>query len=149
MPRRFPLQTLLDFALNQTDEAARSLHALKAHWTEVADRLEQLRDYQKDYQQRLEEAISEGMRIATLRDYQAFLAKIEVAIKQQQEELERSKQRWESGRTAWHTQKRKLSAYDILSSRHHTNEMQRESRIEQRVQDELAMKSFQHKDEHE
>jgi len=140
MPKRFPLQSLLDLAQDHTDSAAKALQLLKAQWNEAQDKLQQLLHYQQEYRERLRQSAGGGLSMALMRDYQAFLAKIELAIGQQSEEVARSKQRWEAGQQAWHAQKRKLGAFDTLAKRHRDGETKRESRQEQREQDEFAGK---------
>jgi flagellar FliJ protein len=145
MPKRFPLQSLLDLAQQHTDTAAKNLQLLKVQWNEAEEKLQQLLHYQKEYRERLQQAAVTGMNISAMRDYQAFLGKIEVAIGQQGEEVERRKRSWEAGQQAWHAQKRKLGAFDVLAKRHRQGELHRESRQEQREQDEFASKAPQRK----
>ena len=145
MPRRFHLQSLLDLAQNHTEAAARRLNQLKGKWNEAEEKLNQLISFREEYRQRYQNAASLGMSMTALRDYQAFLGKLEAAITQQAEEVQQCRKRWEAGQTAWQVQKRKLSAYDTLSKRHQTAEMRREAKIEQRDQDEFSTQSFTRK----
>lgn len=145
MPRRFHLQSLLDLAQNHTDAAARQLNQLKGKWNEAAEKLGQLMAFQEEYRQRYQNAASQGMSMMALRDYQAFLGKLEAAITQQSEEVEQCRKRWEAGQQVWQVHKRKLSAYDTLAKRHHQGEMRREAKLEQRDQDEFSTQSFARK----
>lgn len=138
MPRRFPLQPLLDLAHDHTDAAARNLNQLKARWNEAEQKLQQLLGYREDYRQRLLQSTKLGIQANSLKDYQLFLSKLDLAIRQQSEEIERCKQRWEQGRQEWQNQQRKLKAFDTLSQRHKRSEKQREDKQEQREQDELS-----------
>jgi flagellar FliJ protein len=142
MPRRFPLQPLLDLAQNHTDAAARDLHALKVKWQEADEKLRQLTVYREDYRVKLLQTTKLGMQVSSLRDFQLFLGKLEVAIRQQSEEVERCKRRWEDGRHEWQAKQRKLKAFDTLSQRHLTSERKREDKLEQREQDELSGNKF-------
>lgn len=146
MPRRFPLQPLLDLAQNHTDAAARDLCALKIKWQEAEEKLRQLTAYREDYRARLLQTTKQGMQAGSLRDFQLFLGKIEVAIRQQAEEVERCKKRWEDGRHEWQAKQRKLKAFDTLSQRHLSSERKREDRLEQREQDELSGNKFKQED---
>jgi len=142
MPRRFPLQPLLDLAQNHTDAAARDLHALKVKWQEAEEKFRQLAAYREDYRAKLLQTTKLGMQVSLLRDFQLFLGKIEVAIRQQAEEVERCKKRWEDGRHEWQAKQRKLKAFDTLSQRHLSSERKREDKLEQREQDELSGNKF-------
>lgn len=138
MPRRFPLQPLLDLAQDHTDAAARNLNLLKAKWNEAEEKLQQLMAYREDYRARLLQTTKLGMQANSLKDFQLFLGKLELAIRQQTEEVERCKRHWEHGRHEWQAQQRKLKAFDTLSQRHQRSEQKREAKQEQREQDELS-----------
>lgn len=142
MPRRFPLQPLLDLAQNHTDAAARELNVLKVRWLEAEEKLRQLAAYREDYRSKLLQTTKQGMQVSALRDFQLFLGKIEIAIRQQAEEMERCKKRWEDGRHEWQAKQRKLKAFDTLSQRHLSSERKREDKLEQREQDELSGNKF-------
>lgn len=142
MPRRFPLQPLLDLAQNHTDAAARELHTLKVKWQEAEEKLRQLTAYREDYRAKLLQTTKQGMQVNALRDFQLFLGKIEVAIRQQAEEEDRCKKRWEDGRHEWQAKQLKLKAFDTLSQRHLSSERKREDKLEQREQDELSGNKF-------
>jgi len=142
MPRRFPLQPLLDLAQNHTDAAARDLHTLKVKWQEAEEKFRQLAAYREDYRAKLLQTTKLGMQVSSLRDFQLFLGKIEVAIRQQAEEVGRCKKNWEDGRHEWQAKQRKLKAFDTLSQRHLSSERKREDKLEQREQDELSGNKF-------
>lgn len=138
MPRRFPLQTLLDLTQSHTDAAARSLHTLKSEWQSAEEKLNQLLQYENDYRARLQQSTQRGMSVSEVRNFQQFLVKLEVAITQQREEINHCKNRWELGQLEWQQHKRKLTAYDTLSERHRKSELKVEARQEQREQDDWS-----------
>jgi flagellar FliJ protein len=145
MPRRFPLQPLVEYTENQTDDAAKRLALLKARWQGAEDKLQQLFLYRQEYQGRLAQASQRGMSVTALLDYRAFLAKLETAIEQQQEEVARCQADWERGKEDWLAQRRKLKAYQTLEQRHHAREAKREAKQEQKEQDESARHAFERK----
>lgn len=144
MPRRFPLQPLLDLAQSHADQAAKRLHALRIKWQEAEEQLQQLKGYREDYRVRLVESTKQGLPVTSWRDYQLFLDKLELAIRQQQVEVEHCKTRWEAGQREWLAQQRKLKAYATLAQRHVRREEMREAQKEQRELDEFAAKMFEH-----
>lgn len=146
MPRRFPFQPLLDLAQNHTDAAARNLHILKVKWQEEEEKLRQLTVYLEDYRARLLHATKLGMQINSLKDFHSFLGKLETAIRHQTEEVARCQGRWEAGRCEWQERQRKFKAFDTLSQRHKRSEHKREAKLEQREQDELSGRDFEHKE---
>lgn len=143
MARRFPLQPLLDLAQNHTDAAARELHMLKLKWQEAEEKLRQLGSYRDDYRDKLLLTTQQGMRVGSLRDFHLFLGKLELAIRQQTDEVDRCKKSWECGRQAWQAKQLKLKAFDTLSKRHQHSERKREDKVEQREQDDLAGAKFE------
>lgn len=143
MARKFTLQPLLDLAQTRVDSAARTLRALELQVREAEEKLRQLQEYQESYRSRLQDASGRGMTVGALRDFGMFMAKLDAAIKVQQEEIDRCKGRWEAAQGEWLTQRRELKAYDTLSQRHYRAEAKKTEKIEQREQDEFAGKLFE------
>lgn len=140
MARKFPLQPLLDLSQNNVDSAAKNLQALKVRWNDAEEKLKQLLTYRESYRERLRESGSGGTSAMALRDFQLFLAKLDTAIKLQQDEVTRCQSRWGDGQQEWLRQRGKLKAFDTLSQRHRRTEEKRENQIEQKEQDELSSK---------
>lgn len=140
MARKFPLQPLLDLSQNNVDSAAKNLQALKVRWNDAEEKLKQLLAYRESYRERLRESGSGGTSAMALRDFQLFLAKLDTAIKLQQDEVTRCQSRWGDGQQEWLRQRGKLKAFDTLSQRHRRAEEKRENQIEQKEQDELSSK---------
>ena len=145
MPRRFPLQPLLDLANERVDAATQRLALLKQRWQLQEDKLNQLHTFQAEYRQRLADTLQRGVEMASVHDFRAFLQKLELAIRQQQLEVQKAKFNWEEGQHAWMEERRKLKTFDVLKQRHERGETQRENRLEQRDQDEYARNSFSRK----
>jgi len=138
--RKFPLQTLLDLAHDQTDSAARKLQLLKVRWNDAEEKLGQLLSYRESYRECLLETASGGTSAATLQDFRLFMVKLDAAIQLQRDEVARCQARWNDGQQEWLRQRGKVKAYDTLSLRHRRAEEKREGRIEQKEQDEFASK---------
>lgn len=145
MPRRFPLQPLHDLANNRVEAAAQRLALLKQQWQLQEDKLKQLYAFQDEYRRRLTHTVTQGVGMMLMRDFQVFLRKIDLAIRQQQTEIDHAKLRWEEGQHVWLEERRKLKTYDVLQQRHQRSEGVREGRIEQREQDEHARNSHSRK----
>jgi flagellar FliJ protein len=141
MAKRFPLQPLHDLATDRLDAATRRLAQLKQRWQAEEDKLAQLQGFREEYRRRLGTAIASGLDMTRMRDFHAFIGKIETAIGQQVIEIARCKAEWEGGQRAWLEERRKLKTYDVLKERHVRSERSREDRIEQRDQDEHARKT--------
>lgn len=138
MARKFPLQPLLDLSRNHVDTAAKNLQALRVRWNDAEDKLKQLLAYRESYRERLRESGGNGTSAMALRDFQLFLAKLDAAIKLQQDEVARCQARWNAGQQEWLRQRGKLKAFDTLSQRHKRAEEKRDNQIEQKEQDEFS-----------
>jgi len=145
VPRRFPLQPLLDLAHNNSDEAGRKLQQLKVKWQEADFKLSQLIDYREEYRNRLLQNAQQGMQMVAWREFQLFMDKLDQAIALQGNEVEKCKLQWEGGRREWLERQRQLKAYDTLSQRHVASEVKLDSKKEQLEQDEFAGRAAQAK----
>jgi len=139
MATRFPLQSLLDHSRHRMEAAERLLRMLKHKEDAARQRQDELQGYKQDYQQRLTgEAGSRGMEIHLLRDYHAFLGKLEVAIRHQENEVAQASAHWRNAHDNWLALRQKVKAYEALANRHRQQELQREEKRDQRLTDEQA-----------
>jgi flagellar FliJ protein len=140
MAKRFPLQPLHDLASDRLEAAERRLAQIKQRLQGEEQKLQQLRDFQDEYRRRLGLAVASGMDMTRVRDFHAFLSKIDTAIRQQKIEIARSQTEWEEGQRLWLEERRKLKTYDVLRARHVRAEQRREDQLEQKDLDEHARK---------
>ena len=136
MIKPFTLQPLMNLAEHQNESATRKLGQLNRQQQDTQQKLDMLREYRKDYQNRLQEATRSGMDPAGLRNFQQFINKLDEAINQQTKAVEKSKISTQTGRDEFSITQRKLKSFDTLQQRH--IEMQREAngKYEQKAQDE-------------
>ncbi|HRH81164.1 MAG TPA: flagellar export protein FliJ [Thiobacillaceae bacterium] len=142
MAKEFPLQPLLEYSQHRMDSAERTLLMLKQREEKERQRLRDLLDYRREYQDRLSGNSAAGMPIHLLRDYQVFLAKVGQAIHQQEQAVDQAHARWQQAHEHWLSQRQKVKAYETLAQRHHNAEMQRLEKRDQRISDEQAVKRF-------
>jgi flagellar FliJ protein len=139
MATRFPLQSLLDHARHRMEAAERLLRILRRKEEAARQRQDELQGYKRDYQRRLTgEAGTRGMEIHLLRDYHAFLGKLEVAIQHQENEVAQVTAHWQSAHDNWLALRQKVKAYEALAERHRHQELKREEKRDQRLTDEQA-----------
>lgn len=138
MAKPFHLQPLIELAEERSQSAAQTLARLKRAWQEAELKLNQLQSYLQEYQQGLHKQTQAGFSISQWRDYQAFILKLELAIKAQTEEVGRCRTRWESGQVEWQVREREAKAYQTLRQRHELAERKADERMDQRLQDEFA-----------
>lgn len=142
MSKPFPLQTLLELARAHSDDAAAKLGVLNRHDREMEERLQLLLEYRAEYAANLTRMAGEGMSSVDWRNFHEFIDKIDAAIVQQRQVVASAKNGVQAGQQQWHEEQRKLKSFDTLSVRHHSAEVKRESRQEQKEQDEFALKGF-------
>lgn len=136
MPKPFTLKPLLDLSKSQLDTAAGELGKLVAKEQEGARKLELLQTYRAEYDARFREEAANGIGVEALRNYGAFIARIDDAIAAQRAQLEQSQQHTVAGKQAWVSQRNRVKAFDTLHDRHRANEQRNESKAEQRLSDE-------------
>jgi flagellar protein FliJ len=142
MSKPFPLQTLLDLAQERSDAAAVQLGVVNGHDRDMQERLQLLLDYRSEYTARLAHIAKTGMHSLGWRNFHEFIDKIDAAIEQQREVVAMAKREVETGRHHWHAQQRRLKSFDTLSERHRTAERKSDARLEQKEQDDFALKGF-------
>ncbi|MCE2947007.1 MAG: flagellar export protein FliJ [bacterium] len=138
MSRRFPLQPLVDLSADRVEAAERRLQALDAERRQAREKLAQVEAYRVEYRDRLQRSLAQGMGVMQVRDFQAFLARLDEACMQQGAEVAARDAAYLEGQKDWLEQRRRKKAFDALSTRHARAEDAREGRLEQRLQDDHA-----------
>lgn len=140
MAKRFPLQTLLEHSRHRMEAAERLLLILKRKEDAARAGLDELHGYKREYQQQLAGSGAKGMDIHLLRDFHAFLAKMDGAIGQQAGEVDKAHAHWRQAHADWLALRQKVKAYETLAQRHHAQEKARLEKREQGISDENALR---------
>ncbi len=140
MAAAFPLQALLEHSRHRMDAAERLLRMLKRKEDTAQQRLLELHGYKSEYQGRLNGVGAVGMEIILLRDFYAFMVKLDSAITHQQSELAQAHAHWQAAHENWLVLRQKVKAYETLAVRHGNQEKQKQERIDQRQTDEKALR---------
>lgn len=138
MAKPFTLQPLLEIMQERADEATRKLGQLIAAEQSAKSRLELLEQYREEYNQRFRDSQQNGLTPLAWRNFQDFMARIDLAIEQQRQIVSNSNRDTVVGQTHWQEQNKRLKAIDTLSDRHQIAERLREGKQEQKQQDEYA-----------
>ncbi len=139
------LDTLIELATNQTDEAAKRLGLAIRACEDTEQKLAMLLQYRDDYEARLKAGMAAGMSAAGYRNFQLFLEKLDTAIAGQQQIVNAAKQRISSERTAWQSSERKRISYDTLATRVQQSEQRKENKRDQKLMDEYATRQANYK----
>jgi flagellar protein FliJ len=139
------LETLIELAVRETDEAAKRLGKCVAAAEEAEKKLALLTQYREDYAQRFQKNLASGLSANGYHNYQVFLAKLEQAIAGQQQVVREAHQRVEGARAGWQACERKRMSYDTLATRAQKAQQVKENKRDQKQTDEHAARQLLYK----
>ena len=142
------LNTLIELANKETDEAAKQLGAALRLKEDAIQKLDLLLQYRDDYAQRYEATLSAGISAAQINNFQVFIHKLDSAIAGQQKVVTESARRAEQARTVWISCEQKKMSFVTLSNRASKDIARRELWRDQKQNDEFAARSAQRKPNH-
>lgn len=132
-----PVQNLVD------DKERRLAQSLAAYEKKLADaqrKCQELERYREEYEKQFKETAARGIGVTGLRDYQAFLARLNEAVRQQQSVVARAVAERDAERTRWQEMARKAKALDHVVEQWNTEERRARDRREQLETDERAQR---------
>jgi len=139
------LDTLIELATKETDEAAKRLgRAVRAN-SDAEQKLAMLMQYRDDYVARFQTKMSAGVSAAGYRNFQLFLDKLDEAIRGQQRVVQDAGRRVGNERTTWQGSERKRMSYDILAERATKVQQLKEAKRDQKQTDEFAARQLLYK----
>lgn len=147
MTHKSPLKTLQELAHSRVDEATKRLGQLIASEQACEVKLSMLQQYRKEYCERFRESARNGLDPSSLRNYSAFIGKLDDAIRAQQSIVDHSRHATAQGQEKWASEHSRAKAFDTLSHRQHLQEMHRQNKQEQRISDEHAIKHYRKQQE--
>ncbi|KQV54614.1 MULTISPECIES: flagellar export protein FliJ [unclassified Duganella] len=132
------LETLIDLAQRETDDAAKRLGAALKAVAEAEEKLNMLVGYRDEYGRRFDASQQQGITPMAYRNFQAFMEKLDTAIQGQQEVLRHSKVRGDQEKQMWQDAERKRMSYSTLRDRAEAQELKKEAKRDQKAMDEHA-----------
>ena len=144
MAADFTLQPLFELAARRLEAATADLQRLAALRQQAEDSLTQLEGRRAEYLAQLQRTLARGIEPDRLRDYRAFLSRLERAVGLQSEEVARRRRAWADAHARWLELRRRERALAVLEARHRRAEAVRAGRREQREQDELTVRKAGH-----
>ncbi|RJF98657.1 flagellar export protein FliJ [Noviherbaspirillum saxi] len=139
------LDTLIELATSQTDDAAKRLGKAVRACEDTEQKLNLLLQYRDDYEARLKAGMAAGITAMGYRNFQLFLEKLDTAIAGQQQIVDTAKRRIVDERNAWQTSERKRMSYDTLATRMQQVEQRKENKRDQKMMDEYATRLANYK----
>lgn len=140
MARPFPLQAVRAVARDRAEGAARELGGHARRLEAARAKLGQLEEFRRQYEAERAAALARGIDAARLRDYAAFLVRLDQARQAQISEIERVQAIFDASRARWLDLRRREQAMDALAERHARTEARRDQRLEQKAMDEFSQR---------
>lgn len=143
MTRAKRLQPVQQLADENERRLAQSVAALDRRLADAETKLTELQRYKHDYENQFSARASTGMGATALRDYQAFLARLSEAIRQQGALVQRARIERDLERGRWQEAATRAKAVDHVIERWRLEERQALDRRDQRESDERAQRKVQ------
>lgn len=129
------IEPIANLAKNSERDAAKALGDALRQLNEQLEQLDNLNNYKLDYNQRLSSSGSKGMNVQTMNEYREFIAKLTLAIEQQQQVIEQAKQVLEEKKRFWFARRGRYKALDSVLDRYIQNEQKQLDKKDQRELD--------------
>jgi len=134
-----PVQHIVEEAQKRL---AMSVAGFEKRLLEAEQKLDELVRYKAEYEQGFQQRAAGGIGVTELRDYQAFLARLAEAIKQQQALVNRARAEHEAERMRWQEALKRSKALGHVVERWQAEERHVTERREQRDSDERAQRKI-------
>ena len=111
------LETLIELAQRDSDDAAKRLGAALKAVEEAEQKLQMLMGYRDDYANRLDQAQMAGITPFAYQNFVAFIGKLDNAINGQREVVKHAKYKSDHEKKTWQESERKRLSYRTLNER--------------------------------
>jgi flagellar FliJ protein len=145
MATRSALDTLIELAQRDTDDAAKRLGAALKAADDAEQKLAMLLDYRDDYATRLDAAQLAGITPLAYRNFVAFMDKLDNAINGQREMVKHAHYKSAIEKAAWQASERKRLSYRTLNERAAAETLRIENKRDQKQMDEHAARQAYYK----
>jgi flagellar FliJ protein len=145
MAKQSALDTLIELAQRDTDDAAKRLGVSLKAVDEAEQKLTMLLGFRDDYGVKLEAAQVAGITPMAYRNFVAFIDKLEIAINGQRDAVKLAQNRSANDKTIWQAAERKRLSYRTLSERAAVDALHRENKQDQKQMDEHAARQAYYK----
>ncbi len=132
------LKPVIKIAQNREDDAALVLNEYRKVMDQQEAKLIELRQYHTEYTQRLNDNGRNGLNIAQINDYRHFIARLVVAVKQQEVQLASCEVQLKEKHDAWMQTRVHHQALDKVVDRYQQQEHQESEKREQSESDERS-----------
>lgn len=120
---------------------ARELGDAQRRLADSEARLEELRNYRGEYLSAYRKRVEDGTSVRALRDFQAFLARLDEALRQQEQIVATAREQTAGSRRNWQGAARQVKAVDSVVNRWQVAEVRAGERRDQKDTDERAQRT--------
>ena len=136
------LDTLATLNAQQTDAAAQALGLAVAQRNDAQQRLVMLQQLRDEYERKLQQQTEAGLSFAAYRNFQAFLLKIDDAIRGQQQITSNAAARADGAQVQWQDKRREGMTWEALQRRAASAALAKADKHERKLTDEFAARAF-------
>lgn len=133
-------QTVVRYTESKEDTAAKQLAESQKNLADQQSRLESLSQFKDEYADGFTRTGQQGMRASQLRDYQAFMTKLQNAVDQQKRLVEVAVENLEGKRRQWLLSRNETRKANTLLDRYLFAEQRLQDKQEQKDSDERAQR---------
>ncbi len=134
--------TLIQVAQSKSDSAAIKLGQLNARLAESNHKHAVLINYRDEYRARLDTAVMRGAPASEIRNFRAFLDKLDEAVRQQESEVAFWNTQKDNANAKWQAEQRSLNSFNTIADRRDSLQQLAAQRREQKQQDEFASRAI-------
>ncbi|MYM68502.1 flagellar export protein FliJ [Pseudoduganella sp. FT55W] len=145
MASKAQLETLMDLARRETDDAAKRLGVALKAVEDARQKHEMLVGYREEYLKRFEAAQAAGITPMAYRNFVAFIEKLDTAVKGQLDMIKHAEYRSDQEKAAWQASERKRMSYSTLNDRADAAALKLENKRDQKQMDEHAARQAYYK----
>lgn len=145
MAQRSALDTLIELATTETEEAAKRLGLAIKATQETEKKLALLQQYRAEYAARFQASLATGLSAMGYRNFQLFMDKLDTAVASQQSIVTQANLRVAERRAEWQAGERKRMSYGTLANRALQQEQKLENKRDQKAMDEHAARQHLYK----
>jgi len=138
MASKAQLETLMDLAQRETDDAAKRLGASLKQVDDAKQKHQMLVGFQDEYIKKFEAAQAAGITPMAYRNFVAFIEKLDTAVKGQLDMIKHAEYRSAQEKVAWQASERKRMSYSTLNDRADAAALKLENKRDQKAMDEHA-----------
>lgn len=139
---KFAFLTLKKLAEKSVDDKLIKLKYAHDNKSNAQSQLNVLNDYYEEYQQRLNKALSKGIKGAELSNFNSFLSAIELGIAQQKKLLLTLDIKQKQITNELNKSQKSLKTYTTLLDKQDKKQMLQQSRLQQKLTDEFAQQQL-------